>query len=192
MENQTNSCDHLARLLSYPREDYQEAVQHCRQALSRELPEAASFLAKFAEAVQDKSAEELEELYTQTFDLNPACCLELGWHLYGENYERGELLVKVRSKLRRHGIAESIELPDHLTHVLPLLGRMDREEAGQFAASYLLPALEKMLASLAGKNNPFENVLQAVERLVQTQTSVKTQPAPRQEEVPATEGVAHE
>ncbi len=192
MENQTNSCDHLARLLSYPREDYQEAVQHCRQALSRELPEAASFLAKFAEAVQDKSAEELEELYTQTFDLNPACCLELGWHLYGENYERGELLVKVRSKLRRHGIAESTELPDHLTHVLPLLGRMDREEAGQFAASYLLPALEKMLASLAGKNNPFENVLKAVERLVSTQASVKTQPAPRQAEVPAAEEVAHE
>lgn len=191
MENRTSN-ELLARLLSYPGEDYQEAVQHCREVLSQELPEAAGFLAQFAESVQDKSAEELEELYTQTFDLNPACCLELGWHLYGENYERGELLVKVRSKLRRHGIAESTELPDHLTHVLPLLGRMDCEEAGQFAGSYLLPALEKMLASIKGKNNPFENVLKAVERLVQTRTSVKTQPAPRQAEVPAAEEVAHE
>ena len=69
---------------------------------------------------------------------------------------------------------------------------MEREEAGQFAGSYLLPALKKMLASIEGKNNPFENVLKAVERLVPTQTSVKSQPAPRQAEVPAAEEIAHE
>src|SRR6266568_3182701 len=56
-----------------------------------------------------------QELYVQTFEFNPACTLELGWHLFGENYERGEFLVRMREQLRRHGIAESNELPDHLT-----------------------------------------------------------------------------
>ena len=75
-----------------------------------------------------------QELYVQTFEFNPACTLELGWHLFGENYERGEFLVRMRDLLRRHGIAESTELPDHLTHVLALVGRLDHEEAAELAA----------------------------------------------------------
>ncbi len=42
-----------------------------------------------------------EELYTRTFDLNPVCALEIGWHLFGEDYERGAFLVRMRDQLRR-------------------------------------------------------------------------------------------
>ncbi len=87
---------------------------------------------------------ERQELYVQTFEFNPACTLEIGWHLFGENYERGEFLVRMRGQLRRYEIAETTELPDHLTHVLRLIGRMEHDEAASLAGQVVLPALDKM------------------------------------------------
>ena len=101
-----------------------------------------------------------QELYVQTFEFNPACTLEIGWHLFGENYERGEFLVRMREQLRRHGIAESTELPDHLTQLLPLIGRMDYAEAAELAGQFVLPALGKIIDSL--KDNPYSAVIRGI------------------------------
>jgi len=92
----------------------------------------------------------MQELYVQTFEFNPACTLEIGWHIFGENYERGEFLVRMREQLRRHGIAESPELPDHLCHILPLLDRLDAEEAADLVGQFVLPALAKIKDALDG------------------------------------------
>jgi nitrate reductase assembly molybdenum cofactor insertion protein NarJ len=102
-----------------------------------------------------------QELYVQTFEFNPACTLEIGWHLFGENYERGEFLVRMREQLRRHGIGESTELPDHLTHLLPLIGRMERADAAELAGQFILPALGKIRDAL--KDNPYRTTLAAIE-----------------------------
>jgi nitrate reductase assembly molybdenum cofactor insertion protein NarJ len=103
----------------------------------------------------------MQELYVQAFEFNPACTLEIGWHLFGENYERGEFLVRMREQLRRHGIAESTELPDHLTHLLPLVDRMDHNEAAELAGQYLLPALSKIKDGL--RDHGYRPVIAAIE-----------------------------
>ena len=105
---------------------------------------------------------DLEELYTRTFDFSPSCALEIGWHLFGEDYNRGAFLVRLREELARHGIQESCELPDHLTHVLPLLDRMRPDEAARFALACVTPAVEKMLAGLEGKQNPYEHLFRCL------------------------------
>ena len=105
-----------------------------------------------------------QELYVQTFEFNPACTLEIGWHLFGENYERGEFLVRMREQLRRHRIAESTELPDHLTLLLPLIASMDHDEAAQLAGEFILPALAKIRGGI--HENPYESVIAGIaERL---------------------------
>jgi nitrate reductase delta subunit len=155
--------DLLATLLTYPRDDYLQVLAQCRAACPAE---ASRHLAAFAERIGGLFAAELEESYTRTFDLNPQCALEVGWHLFGDTYDRGEFLVLMRQQLRRHGLEESAELPDHLTHVLPLLSRMAPDEAAALASRYVLPALEKMLAGLGGRGNPFEALLRAARCLV--------------------------
>jgi nitrate reductase assembly molybdenum cofactor insertion protein NarJ len=67
----------------------------------------------------------------------------------------------MREQLRRHGIAESTELPDHLTYLLPLIARMDREHAAQLARESILPALAKVKSAL--KDNPYEPTIAAIE-----------------------------
>lgn len=112
---------------------------------------------ELAELLRYPDEPEQQELYVQTFEFDPACTLEIGWHLFGENYERGEFLVRVRSELRRYDIPESTELPDHLTHLLPLLERMERLEAARFVGQFLLPALTKIASAV--KSNPYRDIL---------------------------------
>ena len=157
----------LAALLRYPTEGYEnDAVRSCG-ALEDAVQEVAVPLLRFLEQTRGLSLMDLQELYTVTFDLDPVCSLEVGWHLFGENYERGEFLVKMRGELRRLGVKESTELPDHLSHALIALGRMEPEEAADFAAACLIPALDKMSAGIKGKSNPFENVLLAAVGLLE-------------------------
>jgi nitrate reductase delta subunit len=99
---------------------------------------------QFAASISGLPAAALQELYTQTFDWNPDTTLDIGWHLFGENYDRGDFLVKLRDALRRHGIPETGELPDHLSHVSRLLDKMPPEERTAFAAEFVAPALEKI------------------------------------------------
>ncbi len=123
-------------------------------------------LSSFAERTRELSLHDLQELFIQTFDLNPVCSLEMGWHLFGENYDRGLLLVKMRQQLRMYGLAETTELPDHLTNGLRLLAHMERDTGAYFAEAIVLPALEKMLEAIRGKNNPYERVLEAARLVV--------------------------
>lgn len=174
MQSLATIYDLAAGLLFYPRTDYREQVERCQREFAAVVPQAEDFLTAFADGIDKLAAEEVEELFTRTFELNPLCALEIGWHLFGENYSRGEFLVQMRQALRQHNLPESTELPDHLGHVLTVLGRLTRTESSLFAEQYILPALDKMLAGLAGKDNPYENLLAAIRRLA----SCRPAPAP--------------
>ena len=162
----SSTLDRLAALLAYPGEGYFEEAELCRQALAETHPEAARHLAGFTEAVRGLTTEKLQELFTRTFDLNPVCALEVGWQLYGDEYKRGEFLVRMRQTLSRYDLPPSVELPYHLTRVLQLLARLAPEEAEPFARHFVAPAVAKMLAGLEGKGNPFEGVLRAISNVV--------------------------
>ncbi len=159
----------LAVLLSYPGDaGYKEAVDYAIKGLHRLKPELGKLLAPFGEFVAAHSVEDLEETYTRTFDINPDCTLEIGWQLYGENYSRGKLLVTMRGLMRELGLEESPELPDHLTHVLSIMGQQETPAAKELAASYVLPALAKMRLGLPSENKekPHGLVLEAIETVL--------------------------
>lgn len=154
--------DRIAELLTYP--DAKRPLAGVAEEARALAPAPASeLLSAYIEDIRALSTEDLQERFVGTFELNPACSLEVGWHLYGENYERGEFLVKMRQEMRRLGIEESAELPDHLTHALRVLDKLAPEEGAIFAAEYLYPALKKMRPGLEGKDNPYEKVLGALD-----------------------------
>jgi nitrate reductase molybdenum cofactor assembly chaperone len=152
--------ERFAGLFEYPGEDYRAKAEECLIALRHEHSDSALF-EQFCAAIRDFNTDELRELFTQTFDLNPTCALEIGWQLYGEDYQRGEFLVRMREQLREHSLRESGELPDHLTHALVLLAHLEPAEASEFAQGYLLPALDKMRASWHEQRNPFSALVES-------------------------------
>ena len=72
-----------------------------------DVPEAAKEISAFGAFIEQHDLWEVEEAFTQTFDVNPACALDIGWHLFGEEYARGMFLVRMREELRKHGLARN-------------------------------------------------------------------------------------
>ncbi len=151
----------LRTVLAYPGPEYSAATERLNDTLTGEDPAVIESFAAFAAFVRAKSGSDLEEDFTNTFDVNPVCTLDIGWHLFGDDYSRGLFLAKVRKEMHDHGISETAELPDHLTHTLALLDRMDPPQAADFASACIIPAIEKMEAALREKSNPFAGVVKA-------------------------------
>jgi len=154
----------IAPLFAYPDEAYAGRADACAQrAGSEDLRVFAALMAAVPVTTQ-------QELFVQSFDLNPASTLEIGWHVFGEQYERGAFMVELRGQLRKAGIAEMGELPDHLLHVLPLLARMPAVDAAAFASAKLVPALDKIAAGLP-EGSPFARLIRATRSCVAAPTA---------------------
>jgi nitrate reductase delta subunit len=137
----------IADLLCYPDE---RLTPH-----AADRPEVIEFFDEIARV----APEGMEELYTRTFDLNPVATLEVGWHLWGEQYERGRFLAELRALQEDLGVDAGNELPDHLTAVLATLARLDQPDT---LAEKISPALQKIAAPLEEQGNPYRHLIRAV------------------------------
>lgn len=119
-------------------------------------------LGEFHDEVRRVSLEGLQELYTITFDLNPVATLEVGWHLWGEQYERGRFLADLRARQELLGIDSGNELPDHL----PVLLRMLEREFDPQLAAQIVKAMEKIAKPLDEQGNPYRHVIRAAREAI--------------------------
>jgi len=171
--NTSLALESLAPLLEYPQGNYHALAEACLAAAGdggdaedQAIQNVRGYLVTFVGFVRQSERSELEELFTRTFDLNPTCSLDVGWHLYGEQYARGSFLVSLRAALRAHNIHEETELPDHLPSLLRLLARLETDEAADLAEKSLRPAVAKMMTAFPDEQNPFSSLLRAVAGLL--------------------------
>ncbi len=149
----------LARLFAYPGDDYAACAAACAGELDVEA------LRRFAADVEGIPTTDLQERFVDTFDLDPHCSPELGWHLFGEQYARGEWLAALRGDLRRAGLDESGELPDHLVNVLRLLASEDGARAGALAVR-IAPALAALRRGVDQRGSAYRDLVAAACDLV--------------------------
>ncbi|MFO0981318.1 MAG: nitrate reductase molybdenum cofactor assembly chaperone [Planctomycetota bacterium] len=168
----TETLAAFAALLDYPGQVTLAEIEQLARTIQAAVPDARADLDSFVAFVRAYSPPELEEIYTSTFDGNAECALEVGWHLYGEAYQRGVFLVQMRDRLRRLGIEESTELPDHLTHVLRALARLDGAEHDRLARIAVMPAVAKMRDGLQARSSAYQALLQALLVTLEQATSV--------------------
>lgn len=160
----------LANLLEYPGQDWEERLTVCRQSLRAELPEQLTHYEEFCQRTGDFTLFALQELYTQTFDLNPVCALEVGYHLFGEDYRRGFFLAHLRETESPFALGQAQQLPDYLPVLLRLLSKLgDSELRHDLMGVCLLPALGKMHAALQESNNPYSPLIHLVSDAVKAE-----------------------
>lgn len=169
--------DDLAGLAVFPRCPMAPHAHACATEWRDTCPEAAAAIERFAASVAGLSLPALQEEYTAAFDFDPACALELGWHLYGDAFERGAFLVEIRDALTRAGVAESDGLPDHIAHLLPLLAR-EEAECAQAHAAMIAPAIARVRESLQKRRSPYLDLLAAIETAVAALRAGRLQEAP--------------
>lgn len=159
----TMRFDCLAEMFEYP---WQEpaANPNPQWALEALFPaEVALHLKAFCYAIGDCSLDTRQEMFVRTFDLNADRALEIGWHLFGEDYKRGEMLAYLRGELRSAGVEQGSELPDHLGTILRLLGRWGSEDdATEFVRLLVMPALVKLEKAMPQNETPYPHLIRAV------------------------------
>ena len=117
----------------------------------------------------------IQEEYVDAFDLNPACTLEIGWHLFGDTPERGAFLSILREELKRAGVDEHGNLPDYLPTVLRLIGRQDEESASSLSA-IIAPAVERIHEQLKERDSSFADALETVARRIGARPECESHP----------------
>lgn len=145
--------EHLARLFDYPRADYPLWVQSVYDLLAGRYVVAAARIAEFAQALptrgepfSQEALDEIQEIFTRSFDVQAITTLGVGYLMFGDDYKRGEVLVNLRREQREAGVDCGNELPDHLPNVLRLLARWeDLEVRREFVEWILYPAVEQMI-----------------------------------------------
>ena len=161
----------LADLFEYPSLDWDSKINVGSDNHS---------LTEFRSAINTLSLSDLQELYTRTFDLNPVCALEIGYHLFGENYKRGQFLASLRETEAPFDLSQEHQLPDYLPALLRLLTKLEDEELrGSLIGECLVPAIGKMLASLKDTENPYRYLLECVRTTLQSEAGCVSIEAPR-------------
>ena len=163
--------DTLADLLQYPgdgRDVEQLALAHIEA-----FPASAPHLQDLLAVARKMNQGELEELFTSTFDNTAERSLDLGWHIFGENYARGAFMVRMRERLREGGLVETSELPDHVSHVLRVLPRMEADLAPKLVEGVILAAARKILEGFGETKNPYRGTVAALIGLLETWVPAK-------------------
>ena len=171
MINQRNNYEVFAGLLEYPDEQW---------AVPIGIGGETDALANFRCGIEELTLNDLQELYTRTFDLNPVCALEIGYHLFGENYKRGEFLANLRETEASFELGQEHQLPDYLPVLLRLLTKLQDEELrSSLIGECLIPAIDKMLRPLKESDNPYRFLLETVRATLQTEVTHISVDVPR-------------
>lgn len=158
------SLDLVALSLEYPDAFVRTVLDRARpdgSALGDELGGAVAALLSYLRVAP---AHEPEERYTALFDLSPVCTLHVGYHLFGDAYQRGALLAGLAAEMRRAEVPQKQgELPDFLPSLLRLVARTrEAADRARLVDLVLRPGLSRMAAALAESEAPWAPVVRAL------------------------------
>lgn len=145
MTDQSRLFALFADLLDYPRADIARAARECRTLVGLENPEAEAFLGEFVAFVERTPHDTLEEIFTATFDLNASCHPYVGYHMFGEAYQRSALLLELKDRFRDYDFDPGIELPDHIAVLLRFMSICtEADQIEEIAREAVLRVLDPM------------------------------------------------
>lgn len=156
----------VATSIEYPETNSAAAARAAGLRLQSMYPTVAARFTELADWLDKTSMDELEEVYSALFDLRPACTLHVGYHVYGEAYQRGGLLAGLAEELRKAGVNPGNEIPDYLPTVLRLLSRLPNDENRQlFIDNVLALGLGLMTRELKNVNTPWAAAVASMSEL---------------------------
>ncbi len=157
----------FAEILEYPTRSVYEVFDDLICLLWHLDRESAGMLREFESLLAGAPLTRLEEIYTDTFDLQPACYPYVGHHLFGQENRRGEFMAGLKKRFLACGFSAGPELPDNLAVILRFLPRCPGgEERDELVLECLVPALDRMISGFPESGNPYLGVLRALRRVL--------------------------
>lgn len=150
-------------LLSYP--DTEVLAQ--REALASHVsvvraPRARAALERFCAWWTAAEPLALQQHYVETFDLDKRCSLYVTFYGEGDKRTRGAALIRLKQMYRAAGLPlAGSELPDYLPAMLEFAASAPQGQ-GQIVLREHRAAIELLRLSLADRQTPYRDVLEAV------------------------------
>lgn len=123
----------ISLLLSYPSEELQQSGNLLRATLDQlsDLNEAQIVgLKSLISSISDRDIYDVQEDYVLLFDRTRSLSLHLFEHVYGENRDRGQAMVDLKTMYDDAGFEiDTHEMPDYLPMFLEFLSTRSDEEA---------------------------------------------------------------
>ena len=163
----------LADLLVYPKEDIGPRIKECLAALDGAgyPPEAAAELKKFQHEVDSLSLDDIQGIYSYTFEMTSDYTLDIGSLLY-DGFKRSSKLSALKSMYMDTGfpydeVAKG-ELPDHLPVLLRFLGySQDAALKHDLVETFINLAMEKLSKNFhRNKGNLYAHLIDAIYRVI--------------------------
>jgi nitrate reductase assembly molybdenum cofactor insertion protein NarJ len=164
----------FAELLRYPHEDIKLKVEDCINVLteSKGYPsEALDDLNEFKAELDEMPLDDLQGIYSYTFELTVEYTLDLGHHLY-DGFKRSNNLASLKAMYREQGFPyEEIakgEIPDHLPVVLQFLDfTKDEVLKSDLRATLVILAVEKLVKGFErNKGNIYAHLVNAIYKVL--------------------------
>lgn len=167
-----NLYTRLGELLRYPKEDVRPVVDECLNILTKgEYPdEVVNELKNFRNDLDRVALDQLQELYSYTFELVSDTTLDMGYYIH-DGFKRSRNLLTVKAMYRDKGFPfEEIamgELPDNLSITLQFIGFLKDEELRKdFTKSFVIQSMEKLNRNFQSKKNAYRHLVNAVYRIL--------------------------
>jgi len=157
-----NICELFSRLLRYPDNEYWATTERCLEFFAPERTKKLRLMTAFADKVRNLSTKQVQALYAETFERDPACSLRVSQQLRDE---KPQLLI---DWMERQICDRNVKLPvyylptDHISICLVLLLNLHSAAAEDFSNYLLSPAIENLVRAMKGRDNPFENLLNVI------------------------------
>lgn len=143
----------FAGVLDYPAAGVFSEAQKLSRQISVNDSETAELARQFETALSGMRLEQLQEIYTATFDMHPDCVPNLGCHLFGEDVRRNIFMAQMRERMDRARVPTGVELPDHLSLVLRLLDSLEnQDDTSALIEDCLIPGVAHILSALSQMN----------------------------------------
>jgi nitrate reductase assembly molybdenum cofactor insertion protein NarJ len=176
MVKQMNIYEKFSDLLCFPQEDIKLKTEECLGALRADgqyPAEAVEHLEKFATELEEMPLDDLQGVYSYTFELSSDFTLDLGYHLF-DGFKRANNLSSIKSMYQSKNfpvdeVAKG-ELPDNLVVILKFLGFVQDEELKKdFRESFVILAVEKLRQNFnKHQKNIYSHLISAVYRVLDT------------------------
>lgn len=158
----------IGELFTYPKCTLTDVIGHFKW-ICEYYQGTRAYIDAFKRHLSSLPVKSQKEYYIKTFDVQALCYLDIGYVLFGEDYQRGEFLVFLKNEYRKTHLDWGTELPDHLTNVLFLMYiSKDDEFKKEFAYCLLIPAIREMIRNFHSDNNVYKGLLEMLLIILET------------------------
>ncbi len=157
----------LARLLDYPSPDLLAHLDEIVQLIKADTAihqHESEEISAFIYWLQTHSLTEIQQIYVQTFDMQPEHDLHMTHHIHGDSRDRGPALIDLAEHFKANGLElKEGEIPDYLPLLLEYVSTLEVDESRFFLAD-----VGKILAILAENleksESPYAKLIRLVEQ----------------------------